>query len=171
MNSDIDSIFMTPPVDGIAQLPQKPGIYAMLNRITRMINVGQSGNIKKRCLLHRNHLRAGTCSNMRMRRDAQLYGADVYLYYVLELLPVGDPSKIKRDLNRLELWWVVQLQAHDEQYGYLSEAGHCRTRGARWRDRERKLMRASSQKYQLLAGVDIYDAIHPSLLATWVPGS
>ena len=42
-NSGIDAIFLTPPMDGIGQLPQKPGIYAMLNRVTRLINIEQKG--------------------------------------------------------------------------------------------------------------------------------
>ncbi|MDQ5879095.1 MAG: hypothetical protein QG638_1830, partial [Pseudomonadota bacterium] len=50
---------------------------------------------------------------------------------------------------------MFTLQAHDERYGYVSEAGHCRTSGARFRDRERKLVRPGSGKYMFLDGVDI----------------
>lgn len=143
----------------------------MQNRITRLINVGQSVNIRKRCVLHRNQLMAGTAANLRMRRDAERFGGDVYFYCALEVMEMTPTTKLKARLNRRELWWVVQLQAHDERFGYVSEAGHCRTKGARLRDRECKLMRTNSSKYCLLPGVDMYDAIDADLLASWVPGS
>jgi hypothetical protein len=165
-----DSVFCTPPVNGLDQLPQGAGIYAMQNRITRLVNIGQSVNIRKRCALHRNQLMAGTAVNLRMRRDAELFGGDVYFYHALEVIEATPTTKLKVILNRRELWWVVQLQVHDERFGYVSEAGHCRTKGARFRDRERRLTRINSGKYDFLPGVDIYDAIHPWLLDSWVPG-
>lgn len=171
MDTDIDAVFRTPPVDGIDSLPKTHGIYGMLNRVTRMVNIGQAENIRRRCAMHRSQLRAGTAPNLRMRRDAQRHGADVYSYFALELLEIGVQTNVKRELNKLELWWVVQFQAHVEQFGYVSEAGHCRTRGSRFRDREGKLLRPNSQKYELLPGVDICDPIHPDLLQSWVPGS
>lgn len=108
---------------------------------------------------------------MRMRRDAERFGADVYFYHALILLEVSENMNIDAELNMLEVRWAVQLQVHIEQYGYISSAGGYITRGARFRDRERKLMRPNSRKYQLLPGVDLYDPIHPALLAAWVPGS
>jgi hypothetical protein len=164
-------VFGAPQVTGISQLPVGAGIYGMLNRATRMLNVGQSENIRQRCVLHRNQLMAGTAPNLRMRRDADRYGGDVYFYFALELVGATLSTNLKAELNRRELWWVVQLQAHDERYGYVSEAGHCRTKGARFRDRERKLVRPGSDKYRFLVGVDIYDPIDVGLLDTWVPGS
>lgn len=171
MDTDIDSVFLTPPVDGIDFLPKTPGVYAMLNRATRMVNIGQAENIHRRCVMHRSQLRAGTAPNLRMRRDAARYGTDDYFFFTLEELVIGPDTKIKRELNRLELWWVVQFQAHVEQFGYVAEAGRCRTRGARFRDREKKLMRPNSQKYELLPGIDPYDPIQQALLDSWVPGS
>lgn len=167
----VDDVFQTLPVDGIAQLPAKPGIYAMLNRITRKINVGQSTNIFKRCVLHRTQLRAGNSANMRMRCDAQRYGPDAWTYLALAVVDAVDVTNLARHLDRLEVFWVVQLQAHDEAHGYVSEAGHCRTMGARLRDRERKLLRRGSDKYELLPGIDINDPISALLLSAWVPGS
>jgi len=171
MDSDIDAVFCTPPVDGIDSLPKTHGIYGMLNRVTRMVNIGQAENIRRRCAMHRSQLRAGTAPNLRMRRDAERHGADVYSYFTLEELVTCPSMKIERDLNRLELWWVVQFQAHIEEFGYVAEAGRCRTRGARFRDRERKLMRPNSGKYELLPWVDLYDPIQQALLESWVPGS
>ncbi len=171
MAQEVHDVFATSHVTGIAQLPEGAGIYAMLNRITRLFNVGQSENIRKRCVLHRNQLMAGIAPNLRMRRDAERHGGDVYFYLALEVVFPPHTTNLQATLNRRELWWAVQLQAHDERYGYVSEAGHCRTKGARFRDRERKLVRPGSDKYMFLVGVDIYDPIDADLLATWVPGS
>ncbi|MCM2342185.1 hypothetical protein [Rhodoferax sp.] len=171
MDTNVDAVFLTPASDGIEFLPDGPGIYCALNRATRMINIGQAENLRRRCVMHRSQLRAGTAPNMRMRRDAERYGADTYFYYVLQEIVPNPKKPLKRMLNQNEVWWVVHLQAHDERYGYVSEAGGCRTRGSRFRDRESKLMRHNSQKYALLPGVDLYDPINHELLASWVPGS
>ena len=143
----------------------------MLNRVTRLSNIGLSENIRMRCLLHRNQLINGTASNMRIRRDAKEFGADTFFFYVLELLDVKAETRIRRDLERMELYWVNQLFTHDERNGYNSDAGGHRTRAANFRDRERKLMRSNSEKYVLMPHVDIYDAIDHDLLRSWVPGS
>ena len=171
MNSGTDAVFRVPPVDGMSKLPAKPGIYAMLNRVTRMINIGQSVNINRRCVLHRTQIRAGIASNLRVRRDTERYGADAWFFYALEVLNADETNNLERALNRRELWWVVQLQAHDERFGYVSEAGHCRTTGARFRDRERKLMRRRSQRYELLPGVSLCDGINSDLLMSWSAGN
>lgn len=166
----LNKAFTLPMTDGIDLLPRKPGIYGMWNRATRLWNVGQSDNIYTRCLGHRSQIKAGAAANMRIRRDALLSGADSFFYLTLELVAEGSKT-LQRDLKLLEVWWAVQLQAHDERYGYNAEAGGHRTPAARFRDRERKLMRRNSEKYQLLPGTDLYQPINPVLLSSWVPGS
>ena len=166
----IDAVFNSPLDDGIELLPQAAGIYGMWNRATLMWNVGQSENIHARCLSHRFQMRAGNAGNQRIRRDVDRYGADSFFFMALELAASEVGVARVRELNRLEAWWVVQLKAHDERYGYNAEAGGLRTKGARFRDRERKLMRCSSGKYELLPGVNLYDPIDMTLLSTWNPG-
>ena len=65
---------------------------------------------------------------------------------------------------------MVQFRSLDERYGYNFEGAHQRTKSARFRDRERKLMRPNSGKYVFLPGVMEYDPINPELLSAWVPG-
>ena len=67
----------------------------MQNRITRLINVGQSENIRKRCVLHRNQLMAGTAPNLRMQRDAEWHGGDVYFYFALEVVMPPHTTNLK----------------------------------------------------------------------------
>lgn len=167
----IDAIFCSPLVDGIDHLPAAAGVYGMWNRVTRMWNVGQSVDIKSRCVGHRHLMLAGKASNMRVRRDVELHGASAFFFMVLELTTAASGRARERQLNQLETWWAVQLKAHDEQFGYNADAGGLRTKGARLRDRERKLMRFNSGKYELLPWVNLYDPIHPILLNSWIPSS
>lgn len=74
-------------------------------------------------------------------------------------------------LDQVEVWLTRQLYSHDERYGYNSEAGHHRSKAARFRDRERKLLKSARGKYELLPGVDLRDPINPVMLASWLPGS
>ena len=90
MDSDIDAVFRTPPVDGIDSLPKTAGIYAMLNRATRMVNIGQAENIRRRCAMHRSQLRAGTAPNMRMRRDP--LGQGLLRHWTIHILPLWKRS-------------------------------------------------------------------------------
>lgn len=168
-NSYQDDAFRRRQEDGVDSLPRSPGVYGILNRINHKLYIGQAKNILSRCVLHRNELRRGIASNMLMRRDAELNGIDPF-FWVLQLdenADLGPPNMI----DRMEVWWVIQFRAHDERWGYNLEAGHRRTTGALFRDRERKLMRSKSRKYELLDGVHMYDPIHPELLSTWVRGS
>lgn len=141
----------------------------MLNRISNKWYVGQAKNILNRCISHRSELRRGIGSNMLMRRDAELNGIDAF-FLVLYLADAAEPRRPSM-IDMMEVWWVIQLRAHDERWGYNLEAGHRRTTGALFRDRERKLMRSRSGKYELLDGVHMYDPIHPDLLGSWVRGS
>lgn len=162
-----DDVFHQAREDGVDFLPKSAGLYCILNRINGKLYVGQAANIYKRCQQHRNELRRGMASNFRMRRDANLHGIDPF-FFVLRLDGVAD---LARQMNKIEIWFVVQFRSHDERYGYNLEAGRHRTTGALFRDRERKLMRGNSRKYSLLPGVDMYDPIDPALLSTWVRGS
>jgi len=171
VSSSFEDVFLKSPVDGVDFLPKGPGIYCMLNRVTRLVNIGQSKKIRQRCQLHRSQIRAGIASNLRIRRDVEKYGADLFFYFALKEVVVKPGENLTHKLDGCELWWVRQFQACDERYGYNAEAGHCRTVGSKFRDREKKLMRYNSDKYCLLPGVDLYDSIDHALLASWLPGS
>jgi len=155
--------------DGINQLPRGAGIYCVLNRVTGRRYVGQAINVYRRCLAHRSELRDGRPANMLMRRDLVLHGFDPFFFALAPIRPESVGIRLGGD--QVEHWWAARLQSIDERYGYNLEAGHRRTAGALFRDRERKLMRSISQKYVLLDGVALYDPIHSDLLGSWLRGS
>lgn len=171
MDTFSDAVFQQAPVDGIDFLPRSPGLYCILNRVSGKRYVGQATkSLYQRCVKHRNELGLGLASNMLLRRDALVHGADAFFFFVLHLESNADTPR-QSQLDNIEVWFAVQLCTHDERYGYNLEVGHHRTRAARFRDRERKMMRRNSGKYALLPGVDMYDPINPDLLRTWFPGS
>ena len=67
---------------------------------------------------------------------------------------------------------IGRVHEYGQEYrGCNFEAARCRTKGPRFRDRKRNLMRRNSNKYCLLSYVDMYDAIDLDWPASWVPGS
>lgn len=169
--NDRSSVFHAPPVDGIDLLPESAGVYCITNRVNGKRYVGTTTkSIRQRCVQHRSELRSGLASNMPMRRDAALHGCGAFFFFAFRLDAFAHSSG-RVPLDHLEKWFCTQLGAHDERFGYNSEAGHARTQAARFRDRERKLLRRNSEKYELLPGIDVYDPINPELLRSWLPGS
>jgi hypothetical protein len=174
MTTFSNSVFDAPFVDGIALLPNSPGVYGMWNRTTRMWNIGQSENLRLRCSQHRSGMKVGVAGNMRIEREVKSpgsHGAHDFFYFILEHVTVPAGGNLTDQLKQRELWWVVQLQSHDERRGYNLDAGGYRTLGAQFRDRERKLMRPNSGKYCLLPWTERYAPINMAMLASWVPGS
>ena len=170
MDTSRDNVFLQPQVDGIEFLPDSSGLYCIMNRVNGRLYIGQSQNILSRCRQHRSQMRLGTESNMLMRRDAKLHGSAAFFFCAIRIDAIADSGR-PFQLDKIEIWFSAQLGTHDERLGYNLEAGHQLTRASRFRERERKLLRRNSGKYQLLPGVDLYDLINPELLATWVPGS
>jgi len=170
LDTNQDSFFLQPLVDGIDFLPARPGVYLIQNRRNQKWYVGQAKNIYRRCIKHRNELQKGLSANGLLRRDAVVHGADVFFFMAPRIDAIARSERAS-ELNKIEVWFAVQLCAHDERFGYNLEVGHHRTMGARFRDRERKLMRRDSEKYQMLRGVEMYDPINSELLASWLPGN
>ena len=170
MDARRDDVFLHALEDGIDLLPRAVGIYCILNRLNGRRYVGQAQDIHQRCRLHRTQLKRGVSANLLLRRDAARYGAEAFFFFTLYL---ATPSEVQQldGLDKIELWFAVQFMSHDERYGYNLEVGHHRTRAARFRERERKLLRQAHSKYVLLHGVDLLDPIDPGLLRSWVPGS
>ena len=171
MDTNRDAVFLAPLVDGIEFLPAEPGVYVIFNRVNGKRYVGLAEtNIHQRCLQHRSELKNKRSSNFLLRRDAAVHGAAAFFFFAPRIDAIADSGR-KSHLSKVEVWFAVQLRTHDESCGYSLEVGHYPTRGSRFRDREGKLMRPNSRKYELLPGVNIYDPIPQALLESWVPGN
>ncbi len=171
LDTTSNAAFAQTIIDGVDLLPKRPGLYCILNRVNGKRYVGEaSKSLYQRCMQHRAEFKNGRPSSMLLRRDLLAFGADAFFFFALRVDGLSQEED-KRQGFMTEIWFAVQLRSHDERYGYNLEVGHHRTRAARFRDRERKLMRRNSWKYELLPGVDLYDPIASSLLQTWVSGS
>lgn len=101
-----------------------------------------------------------------LRRDMTLMGADSFCIFPVAILPL-DHTPAGYGLGLLEQEWITLLRADEEGLGYNQISQGWWTHGARMRDTERKYIRRGH--YALLPGVDLYDPINRSMLATWVP--
>lgn len=153
--------------DGLDQIPRVPGVYAIVNRYTRRVYVGCGESIRGRCYSHLRAMKQALVPNGRMRRDLQLYGLEHFFSVALECGDALEANGGKSCLGAREYAWIVHLDAHREMTGYNLYLGSEFTKGAKLRDRERKLLRRC-RGYTLLDGVDINDPIPDILLDHWV---
>lgn len=160
------------PHDGIKDLPNKPGIYCILNRVTGKRYVGQSQtSMRRRALTHRSEMKSGRPMSLLMVQDLKTHGYESFVFFSLFWFDEEAAGRSARlSVLNTELYWGIQLGAHLEETGYNLSLGRFRTAGSRFRDQERKLLRRSSINYQQLPGVQMYDPINSAMLATWVPG-
>lgn len=153
--------------NGLDTISALPGIYAVFNRHTGRTYVGSAINLLARCRGHISGLKRGLTLSGPMRRDLQLYGTAHFVCIALETFASLEEAGGQDGLGYSEVVWIRRLGTYREDVGYNSMLGVEWTKGARLRDRERKLIRSS--RYFLLAGVDLYDPIESVLLQTWAP--
>lgn len=153
--------------DGVDALPNKPGVYIIMNRLNGRCYVGASKNLRTRCLTHRSELRRGISGNRLLRRDVVKCGAENFFIFAPETVESLQEAEQRGGLEAMEMRWIVQFKSYDEQRGYNSMLAGCWTPGARFRDRELKLRRSGS--YTLMETVDPYDPIDARMLASWAP--
>lgn len=161
--------YLRPPGDGLEELPECPGIYAVFNRVTKRFYVGRAINIRRRCLQHRNSLRR-TYPGCRMGQDATQHGVQSFVFFALQTLQLQSGEEdIAARLEANEARWIIDLGSHTEQHGYNKMIGGAWTIAARFRDHERKLLRRGI-RYVLLPWADMGDMINPELIRSWVEG-
>lgn len=155
--------------DGIDLLPAQPGIYCFLNRCNGRRWVGMaSRSIRDRAMQHRNFFRRPSGPETHLLRDLRQHGSGAFIFLALELCPPCEGRNHRIALQDRERWWAEQLLSLDEGTGYNLEAGGVRSPASRFRDHERKLIRARVPKYQLLPLTDAAAPIDPALLTSWL---
>ena len=161
--------YLRPPGDGLAELPECPGIYAVFNRITRRFYVGRAINIRTRCVQHRSSLRHPR-PGCRMGQDAKRHGIDSFLFVALQVMQLqGVEADIAAQLEANEVKWIIDLESHTEEHGYNKMIGRAWTLAARFRDHERKLLRRGI-RFMPLPWADMGDMLNPELIRSWVEG-
>lgn len=152
--------------NGLDAVPRAPGIYAVVNRLTRRAYVGNARNLKMRCYGHLNGFKRGQTIHGLIRRDLELHGPEHFACVALQAFASLEEAGGDHGLAVCENEWIVQLGTHRETVGYNAMLYREWTKGASLRDRERKLLRRK-RSYVLLDGVDLYDPIADVLLDSW----
>ena len=70
--------------DFVSDLPATPGIYAIVNRVSQHVYVGSAKSLIHRKHHHLRDLKAGTHKNHHLQRAYDCYGADAFLFGILE---------------------------------------------------------------------------------------
>lgn len=146
---------MTHPFDGLALLPRAWSVYAVFNRTTGRIYVGQATDARARCGWHLQQLRAGRHPNCKMQWDAWAHGVERFTCIALA---VDD-----------ELTAIDQLGAADIERGYNRSDRGGWTYETSFRDDETRLIRR--RRYTLLPSVDHRAPVQPSLVMSWARGT
>lgn len=153
--------------DGVDLLPTKPGVYVIMNRRNGRCYVGSAENLRTRGQTHRSEMSRCMSGNMLLRRDVIRCGAESFFIFTTEVVDSMAEAKRQGGLGAMELHWIVQFRSHDEARGYNCMMAGAWTPAARFRDRERKLLRRGS--YALIDSVDLYDPIDALMLDSWAP--
>jgi len=100
-----------------------PGIYAVTNRISGTVYVGQARNIRKRWEVHRSTLDRGIHRNLHLQRAWQKYGAVTFRFEVILDLSAVPKDELTARLNSEE---IAALKRYPDTYN-LMEAGYSGT--------------------------------------------
>ena len=122
------------------------GIYKIENTVNRKLYIGQSVDIKKRWIEHRNELNKGIHRNRHLQGAWNKYGEGVFAFDVIELCD-------EQYLNKLEMSYIAYYNSCDEDYGYNLTIGGDGVRGRVITDEYRqKLRQANSGKNNPMFG-------------------
>jgi group I intron endonuclease len=95
-------------------IPCSSGIYVITNQVTGKVYIGQSLNLRTRCVTHYNSLTNETSANIHLQSSWKKYGGSSFSFSVLELCSPAE-------LDSKELHWISSLKSHDRLLGYNAE--------------------------------------------------
>lgn len=96
------------------------GIYKITCTITGEVYIGQSTSISRRWATHKRELRQGIHYNKHMQRTYDRYGAETFVYEVLEQCPA-------KKLNEREQFYIKMFDSKNK--GFNQDWGGCDIRG------------------------------------------
>lgn len=93
-------------------LPNKAGIYKILNKINNKIYIGSAVNLIKRWAKHKRYAKGNYHHSITFQRAWDKYGEDAFEFIVLEI--VEDTAR----LAEREQIWLDWLKPYDPEIGY-----------------------------------------------------
>ncbi len=92
------------------------GIYKIQNKVDNKTYIGKSSDIYTRWYNHKNKLKSGSHENSYLQNAWNKYGAENFLFEVLEISERSDHLPI------LESYWISYLDCLNRQFGYNIES-------------------------------------------------
>jgi hypothetical protein len=99
--------------------PKPAGVFQVKNTANGQVLLGSSLNLEGALNGHRFMLKTGSHRNKELQADWNEYGADKFVFEILEVVQVRDDPNfnLSDELTLLELIWVEKLQPFGEK-GY-----------------------------------------------------
>lgn len=127
--------------NGLRALPNLPGIYCVMNRVTRRCYIGKAEKIRTRCNGHWNALRTRMDLNSDFRKEVEDYGVDAFFFFTLRVFNSVAEADQAGGLSNIEDDFILLFDAHTEKGGYNRMVGGRWTPEARARNSEQKRRR------------------------------
>lgn len=135
-------------------------VYAIRNLVNGKAYVGSSVNYRNRWYQHRRELEAGTHNNTHLKRAWKKYGAESFVFEVLEILDGTKPD----EMIRREQYHIDQRKATDPRYGYNKRPHASSNVGLRFSE-EHKANLSASQRERLRSRNEEQKAKHKANLS------
>jgi hypothetical protein len=99
--------------------PKPAGVFQVKNTANGQVLLGSSLNLEGALNGHRFMLKTGSHRNKELQADWNEYGADKFVFEILEVVQVRDDPNfnLSDELTLLEMIWVEKLQPFGEK-GY-----------------------------------------------------
>ncbi len=99
--------------------PPPPGIYRITNKANGKVLVGRGMDVQGKMNGQRAQLRMGAHRNIELQQDWMRFGADQFVFEVIDYLTPSTDSlqDTLKDLVALEQLWLAKLQPYGEK-GY-----------------------------------------------------
>ncbi len=99
--------------------PKQAGVFQVKNTVNGKVLLGSSLNLNGPLNSHQFMLKIGHHSNKTLQQEWQEYGADKFVFEILEVVQVTDDPNfnLKDELTLLEEIWLEKLQPFGER-GY-----------------------------------------------------
>lgn len=127
--------------NGLRALPDLPGIYCVMNRVTRRCYIGKAKKIRTRCNGHWSALRTRMDLNRDFRKEVEDYGLDAFFFFTLRVFNSVAEADQAGGLDNIEDDFILLFDAHTEKGGYNRMVGGRWTPEARARNSEQKRRR------------------------------
>ena len=96
--------------------PPSPGIYKITNKANGKVLVGKGMDVQGKMNGQRAQLRMGAHRNVELQEDWKRFGADQFVFEVIDYLTpsIDSLQATRKDLDALERLWLAKLEPYGE---------------------------------------------------------